>query len=127
MRISDGSSDLGSSDLVDDAYAPGTDVSTRSIGERDDNTSLTWLAGTVALQRLNRPADAQRMFEKYGRAAQSPRTITKGLYWAGRAAQAAGQAAQANAYFQEAATHFDPFYGQQNGRASCRERVCPCG
>lgn len=97
---------------VDDAYAPGTDVSTRSLGERDDYTSLTWLAGTVALQRLNRPADAQRMFEKYGRAAQSPQSITKGLYWAGRAAQAAGQAAQANAYYQEAGTHFDQFYGQ---------------
>lgn len=97
---------------VDDAYPPGTDVSTRSIGERDDYTSLTWLAGTVALHRLNRPADAQRMFEKYGRAAQSPQSITKGLYWAGRAAQAAGQTVQANAYYQEAGTHFDQFYGQ---------------
>ena len=38
---------------VDDAYAPGTDVSAQPLGERDDYTSLTWLAGTAALNGLD--------------------------------------------------------------------------
>jgi len=97
---------------VDDAYEPGTPVSERSTGERDDYTSLTWLAGTTALQRLNRPSEAAGMFARYARGGKSTQVLTKGLYWAGRAAQAAGQPSQANAYFSEAARHPELFYGQ---------------
>ena len=97
---------------VDDAYAPGVRIIDRSTGERDDYTSLTWLAGTVALNRLNRPADAAEMFAKYARGGRSAQVTTKGLYWAGRAAQAAGQNAQAIGYFEEAAAFPELFYGQ---------------
>ena len=97
---------------VDDAYAPGTVISRQTAGERDDYTSLTWLAGTVALQRLNRPSDAAGMFLRYARGGRSAQVTTKGLYWAGRAAEAAGQAAQANSYFAEAANYPELFYGQ---------------
>jgi soluble lytic murein transglycosylase len=97
---------------VDDAYAPGTQLIDRSTGERDEYTSLTWLAGTTALHRLNRPADAATMFAKYARGGRSTQVLTKGLYWAGRAAQQAGQPAQATSYFEEAARHPELFYGQ---------------
>lgn len=97
---------------VDDAYPSDTDISRRPTGERDDYTSLVWLAGTTALHRLNRPADAAAMFLKYARGGRSTQVLTKGLYWAGRAAQAAGQTAQANGYFTEAANHPELFYGQ---------------
>jgi soluble lytic murein transglycosylase len=97
---------------VDDAYAPGTKLIDRSAGERDKYTSLTWLAGTTALHRLNRPADAASMFLKYARGGRSSQVLTKGLYWAGRAAQQAGQSAQATAYFTEAAAFPELFYGQ---------------
>jgi soluble lytic murein transglycosylase len=97
---------------VDDAYPPGTDISTKSYGERDDYTSLVWLAGQTALNKLHRPADAMMLFERYGRGSKTPTTRSKGLYWAGRAAQAAGQTAQANTYSQEAAGYRDLFYGQ---------------
>lgn len=97
---------------IDDAYAPGTDVSAQAYGERDHYTSLAWLAGQTALYRLNRPADAIGMFERYARAARSPQTQTKGYYWAGRAAAQAGQAARANGFFGLAAEHPDQFYGQ---------------
>ena len=97
---------------VDDAYPAGMSVRDRPIGERDTYTNLTWLAGTTALNRLNRPADAIALFERYAKAAKSPQTISKGLYWAGRAAQAAGQTAQANAYYTQASAYFDQFYGQ---------------
>jgi soluble lytic murein transglycosylase len=45
-------------------------------------------------------------------AARSAQTRTKGFYWAGRAALAAGDAATANAHFADAAQHYDQFYGQ---------------
>ena len=97
---------------VDDAYAAGTMVRDRPIGERDDYTSLTWLAGTTALNRLNRPIDAMAMFDRYARAAKSPQTQSKGLYWAGRAAQSAGRTNDAQTYYANAAVFFDQFYGQ---------------
>ena len=97
---------------VDDAYAPGVQVIDRSAGERDDYTSLTWLAGNMALHRLNRPADAAAMFAKYAQGGRSAQVTTKGYYWAGRAAQAAGQSAEASRYFEEAAVYPELFYGQ---------------
>ncbi|MBA3897125.1 MAG: lytic transglycosylase domain-containing protein, partial [Sphingomonadaceae bacterium] len=48
----------------------------------------------------------------YMRAARSPQTQSKGLYWAGRAAQAAGRTIDANDYYNRAAQYFDQFYGQ---------------
>ena len=97
---------------VDDAYAPGTDIMQRSSGERDDYTSLTWLAGTIAYHRLNRPADAAAMFAKYARGGRSAQVASKGYYWAGRAAQAAGMSAQATSYFEQAARFPELFYSQ---------------
>jgi soluble lytic murein transglycosylase len=95
---------------VDDLFPAGTVISQRSYGERDEYTNLTWLAGQAAM-RLGRPADAVRMFELYGRAAQSQQTRAKGFFWASRAASAAGQASQANAMLELAASP-DQFYGQ---------------
>ncbi|MGP1282064.1 MAG: lytic transglycosylase domain-containing protein [Parasphingopyxis sp.] len=97
---------------VDDAFEPGTDISGEDLGVRDDYTSLTWLAGTTALWQQNRPAEAIGMFERYGRAARTPQTRSKGLYWAGRAAEAAGRRDEANRFYEEAAVYYDYFYGQ---------------
>ena len=102
----------GIASKVDDAYAPGTDVSGRPIGERDDYTSLAWLAGSTAFYNMNRPADAAAMFRRYATAARSPQTQSKGYYWAGRAALAAGDKASANSYFGQASVFPDQFYGQ---------------
>ncbi len=97
---------------VDDAYPQGTDISDKSLGVRDDYTSLTWLAGTTALHQMGRPADAMGMFERYAKGARSPQTRSKGYYWAGRAATAAGQTAKADDYFRLASAFPDQFYGQ---------------
>jgi soluble lytic murein transglycosylase len=97
---------------LDDAYPPGTDISERPYGERDDYTSLAWLAGYTALNRLGRPADATRMFLRYAGGARSQQTRAKGFYWAGRAAQASGGSGVAEGYFREAAAAADQYYGQ---------------
>ena len=102
----------GIASRIDDAYPPGTDVSERSYAERDAYTSLAWLGGSAALNKLARPADAARMFERYGRAAKSPQTRAKGFYWAARANHMAGQTAVSSGFLEQAAASPDQFYGQ---------------
>jgi len=97
---------------ADDAYPAGTSARDRSYAERDLYTDLMWLAGTTALEKLGRPADAIAMFRNYAAAGRTPQVQARGLYWAGRAAQAAGRAADATGYFQSASVHYDQFYGQ---------------
>ena len=97
---------------ADAAYPAGTDIRALPLGERDPYTSLVWLGGTNALAKLNRPRDAEAMFRRYAAAAQSPGSQAKGEYWAGRAAQAAGDPAGANQHYARAAANVDQFYGQ---------------
>lgn len=94
------------------AYAPGTVVRDRSFAERDAYTDLVWLAGTSALNKLAQPANAARMFQLYAAAAKSPQTQARGLYWAGRAQDAAGRRDEAQKTYAEAARFFDQFHGQ---------------
>ena len=54
-----------------------------------------WKGGTNALWRLGDGATAAPLFARYGDAAKTPLTKAKGYYWAGRAAQRAGDAAGA--------------------------------
>jgi soluble lytic murein transglycosylase len=88
------------------------EIADRPLGERDDYTSLAWLAATTALDRLKRPSEAAPLFEKYALGGRSGQVLTKGYYWAGRAALAAGQVAQANSYFEQASTYPELFYSQ---------------
>jgi soluble lytic murein transglycosylase len=97
---------------IDDVLPAGQSVADQPIGVRDDYTTLAWLAGNVALDRMQHPASALAMFDRYARAGRSLQVQTKGYYWAGRAALAAGQFQGANAYFQRAAAYTDLFYGQ---------------
>ena len=96
---------------IDDAYPPGTDVSQRPYGERDDYTSLAWLAGQTAMKQLGRAGDAVGMFDRYANGSQTPQTRSKGFYWAGRAALAAGKRDIATGYFEKAAVYNSQFYG----------------
>jgi soluble lytic murein transglycosylase len=97
---------------LDDAFPQGTQISDQAYGVRDNYTSLAWLAGRVALDRLNKPGNAVAMFYRYAYGGQSLQVATKGFYWAGRASLGAGRAADASAYFQRAAMYPDLFYGQ---------------
>lgn len=97
---------------VDDAFPSTTVIAELPLGERDDYTSLTWLAGTTAYYNLARPRDAIGMFERYSKGSKTPTTQSKGLYWAGRAAEAAGDQVAAQDYFTRAAGFSDLYYGQ---------------
>lgn len=97
---------------INDAFPAGTEISAQSYALRDDYTSLVWLAGQSALSGINRPAQAVQQFINYSKGGKSLQVTSKGLYWAGRAALYAGQAAQANAFFSRAAAYPELFYGQ---------------
>lgn len=95
-----------------DTYPAGTVVSDRPYAERDTYTDLAWLGGQAAMTQLGRPRDAIALFGLYANAAQSAQTRAKGFYWAGRAAEAAGQADLATQYYTSAGAYFDQFHGQ---------------
>jgi soluble lytic murein transglycosylase len=96
---------------IDDAFARGEDVSQMPYDLRDDYTSLMWLGGNQALRQLRNGADAAPLFWRYGSAARTPGTRSKGFYWAGLSAAIAGQNAEAQRYFEMAASYADQFYG----------------
>lgn len=97
---------------VDDLFAPGTDISKEAYRLRDDYTSLMWLGGTNAYWNLGQPGRAAPLFYRYGAAAQTPQTRSKGFYWAGLASERAGDRSEANRYYEMAARYADRFYGQ---------------
>jgi len=97
---------------VDDAFAPDEDISALEFKLRDDYTSLMWLGGTRALWDRGDAAGAAPLFYRYGAAARTPQTRSKGFYWAGLAASRAGDSAGANRYYEMAAQYADRYYGQ---------------
>ena len=97
---------------VDDVFAPGTDISDGSFTLRDKYTDLMWLGGTKALWSLGDGAQAAPLFYRYGTAAKTPLTRSKGFYWAGRAAARAGDTEGAQRYWAMAAAYPDWYYGQ---------------
>ncbi|RIA46080.1 soluble lytic murein transglycosylase [Hephaestia caeni] len=97
---------------VDDAYPDGVDLEAQSYAEKDRYTDLVWLAGRTAFDQLRRYTDAQAMFDRYAKPFPTAHTRSKGLYWAGRSAEAAGDAQAANVYYTRASGFGDAFYGQ---------------
>ncbi|MDE2596836.1 MAG: lytic transglycosylase domain-containing protein [Sphingomonadales bacterium] len=96
---------------IDDAFPAGQDVSRLSFQIRDDYTTLMWLGGMKALNSLGDGARAAPLFYRYGAAARTPQTRSKGFYWAGRALTRAGDSTNAARYFDMAAKYPDQFYG----------------
>ena len=94
------------------AFPLGRPLNSWNDGERDEFTSLEFLAGWTAQRHLGRAALAADHFQNYSNGAQSALTQARGDYWAGRAAEAAGDQARARRFYESAATHPDYFFGQ---------------
>ncbi|TXG85330.1 MAG: lytic transglycosylase domain-containing protein [Sphingomonadales bacterium] len=118
LLLADQAQDSG---LHDEAYrllaADPLHASTRSVAqmpldERVAATDIAWRAGWIALNDLKRPADAMRAFDAVFRIGQHPVTQSRAAYWAGRAAEASGDAALAQRWYQQAAQFPGSFYGQ---------------
>lgn len=94
------------------AFPLGRPLNSWSDAERDDYTSLEFLAGWTALKQLGRASQAADHFQNYRTAAKAPLTQARGDYWAGRSAEAAGDQVRARRFYESAGTHPDFFFGQ---------------
>ncbi|WP_448952980.1 lytic transglycosylase domain-containing protein [Labrys neptuniae] len=68
--------------------------------------------GWIALRFLNDPRSASKHFAALSADAQRPISVSRGAYWQGRAAEAAGDKAAATGFYQAAARYPITYYGQ---------------
>ena len=80
-----------------------------------------FLAGWLALQKLNKPDLAARHFAALSNGSKAIISKARGAYWQARAAQAAGNSTEAAELMQNAAQYTTTFYGQVAARALGRE------
>lgn len=71
-----------------------------------------WLAGWLALRKLNQPATAQQHFEKLAENVRMPVSKARGYYWLGEALFAQGYEVEAYKQYGKAAIYNFTFYGQ---------------
>lgn len=72
---------------------------------------LEWLAGFIALRKLNEPETALQHFKNHDSAVRSPISKGRSGYWQGRALEAMGDVAAADQAYARAAQHQTSFYG----------------
>ncbi|WP_156092632.1 lytic transglycosylase domain-containing protein [Rhodovibrio salinarum] len=71
-----------------------------------------WLAGWLALTRMDRPEDAFEHFVRLHDGVSTPISRARGAYWAGRAAETLGRADTARGWYAVAGQHWTTYYGQ---------------
>jgi soluble lytic murein transglycosylase len=94
------------------ALAAGTNPTSLPLTVRVDLSDTEWLAGWIALRRLNRPDLAAQHFTRFNATVTTPISQSRGDYWLGRAEKAANKTEAANAAYERAARHSDYYYGQ---------------
>ncbi|WP_374449984.1 transglycosylase SLT domain-containing protein, partial [Stella sp.] len=87
-------------------------ASTHGYTEGAPLAEAEFLAGWIALRFLDDPAKALAHFTRLDAAVGMPISSARAAYWLGRAAEAAGDKAQAMARYQHAARHLTTYYGQ---------------
>jgi soluble lytic murein transglycosylase len=72
-----------------------------------------FLSGWIALRYLNKTDLAIKHFTKFGQVVKTPMSLSRGLYWLGRAYMKNGQKEEAKKLYHQAANQFGyTFYGQ---------------
>ncbi len=77
----------------------------------DDFNDLEWLAGYIALRKLNDPAKALGHFQTFRNAVESPISLGRAGYWEGRAYEALGDKIAAQAAYAFGGEFQTSFYG----------------
>ncbi|MEM7523837.1 MAG: lytic transglycosylase domain-containing protein [Pseudomonadota bacterium] len=80
--------------------------------EGSDYSDLEWLAGWIALRKINDPDRAITHFKRFLAAVGTPISYGRGYYWMGRALAAKGDRATAVEWYGRAASYQTSFYGQ---------------
>ena len=83
-----------------------------SAQAKDQRIDAEFHAGWIALRYLSDAALAAPAFERAASLAESPISIARAAYWQGRAAEALGKQAEAQRFFEKAATQPIAYYGQ---------------
>lgn len=76
-----------------------------------NRNDLEWLAGYLALQRLDDPVLALRHFQEFDRAAETPISRGRAGYWLGRTHEVLQNPVVAQTAYADAAQHQTSFYG----------------
>ncbi len=71
-----------------------------------------WLAGWLALRKLNKPELAQTHFEKLAKNVRTPISMARAHYWLGKSLQAQNKEEAAAVEFDTASGFYFTFYGQ---------------
>ena len=87
----------------------------RTVAASADIADASFLAGFIALRRLNDPAIAIARFQRLADASRAAITQGRAHYWLGRAEAAAGR--DPHAEYERAAAYPTTFYGQLAARA----------
>jgi soluble lytic murein transglycosylase len=77
-----------------------------------DAADAEFLGGWLALTKLHDAEDAQQHFARLEVIGASPITISRALYWRGRAMEALGDPIAAQTYYGRGAKYYTTFYGQ---------------
>jgi soluble lytic murein transglycosylase len=94
---------------VEAAYA----IAARSFGSTGpDYADAEWVAGFIALTRLDDPETAAEHFRRFQSVVATPISLGRAGYWLGLAYEAAGDAAAARQAYLAGARHQTSFYGQ---------------
>ena len=94
-----------------DAYRAAANHGLDAGGGATAYADLEFLAGFIALRKLDDPARALRHFGHLKAGVSTPISLARADYWLGRAEEAAGRAAEAKAHYQSAARHQTAYYG----------------
>lgn len=77
-----------------------------------DYSDSEWVAGWVALRKLNDAERAIPHFQKFRASVETPISVGRGGYWLGRAYEAAGNQTEAERWYRDGAQFQTSFYGQ---------------
>jgi soluble lytic murein transglycosylase len=77
-----------------------------------DYTEAEFFAGWIDLTKLHDPVEAAQHFARIQEAGSSPITLSRALYWQGRAAEARGDQGAAANFYGQGAQYITAFYGQ---------------
>jgi soluble lytic murein transglycosylase len=81
------------------------------LTEGGDYAELEFLAGFIALRKLNDPMTARNHFQHLKQGVSTPISLSRAHYWEGRAEEALGNAAAARLAYQAGAKHQTAYYG----------------
>ena len=87
-------------------------ASQHKLSEGADYADAEWMSGWIALRFLGDPKLALPSFERMYHAVKYPISRARGAYWAGRAAEALQNPAQASFWYGIASTYPTTYYGQ---------------